>query len=150
MKPIKVLCLLMIFFLPAQILPQETGSENDSRIQTIEENEIKHVVEEQYIKGLQIRDFEFIRMVCIPKAKLMGVNKKGKLNITTLDKWAKKFDPKNPPFKKLDYEILKIDREGIEAQVKVKFLINSKKYVTDYLNMLRIEGRWKIVNIIDF
>lgn len=118
--------------------------------QLIEEKKIRLAVINQYVKGLQIRDFELIRAICIPEAKLMGTNQNGQLNVTTLDKWSRRFNPQNPPFKNLDYSILKIDREGTAAQIKILFLIDSKNVVTDYLHMLRIDGEWKIVNIIDF
>ena len=51
----------------------------------------------------------------------MGINQKGQLNVTTLEKWSKKFDPQSPPFKSLNYRFLKINREGNAAQVKILF-----------------------------
>ena len=144
-----VFALINVFFF-TMIFAQESVPSEKKTEQTIEENKIRHIVEAQYIKALQIRDFELIRTVCIPQAKLMGVNREGQLNITTLDMWSKRFDPQNPPFKKLEYEILKIDMEGTAAQVKIRFLVNSKNFITDYLHMLKLEGKWRIVNIIDF
>jgi hypothetical protein len=119
-------------------------------VQSIEENEIRLAVENQYIKGLRERDFSLIRAVCIPEATLMGVNQDGKLNITSLESWSKRFDPENPPFEKLDFNILKIDREGTCAQVKVLFLVDLKNHITDFLHMLKVDGKWRIVHIVDY
>ena len=115
-----------------------------------EEILIQRSVIDYYIKGLQIRDFDLIRTICIPEAVLMSTGRDNLLHITTLDMWSKRFDPKNPPFKNLDYAIIKIDREGTAAQVKILFIVDGKNRVVDYLNLLKIKGNWRIVNIIDY
>lgn len=79
----------------------------------------------------------------------MGIRNDSSLNVTSLDKWSKRFNPDNPPFESLDYEILKIDVECNAAQVKIKFVINKERTVYDFLNMLKINNIWRIVNIID-
>ena len=154
MKKLKIIfiVLFVLYFFPvdSQEITETFKETNKNQTQLIEENEIRLAVENQYIKGLQIRDFELIKAICIPETKLMGINQSGQLNVTTLDKWSKKFDPKNPPFKNLDFSILKIDREGTAAQVKILLLVDSKNYITDFLHMLKIEEKWKIVNIIDY
>ncbi len=111
---------------------------------------IHRTVTDYYIKGLQSRDFDLIRTICIPEAVLMSAGRDNKLHVTTLDRWSKRFDPENPPFKTLDYSIIKIDREGTAAQVKILFIVDEKTRVVDYLNLLKIEGDWRIVNIIDY
>ena len=115
-----------------------------------EEMHIQRAVEDLYIKGLQIRDFNLIQTICIPEAKLMSADRNGKFYLTTLERWSKRFDPKNPPFKQLDYCIVKIDCEGTAAQVKILFIVDNSRNVTDYLHMLKLEGKWRIVNIIDY
>ncbi len=140
----------MLCLISLQGLTQVDTGSNPDTMNIIEEDDIRRAVEDLYIKGLQIRDFGLIRAVCIPETKLMGIDREGKLNVTSLDKWALRFDPENPPFEKLDHSITKIDRSGTAAQVKIVFLVNSQHYVTDYLNMLKIDGTWKIVNIIDY
>lgn len=80
---------------------------------------------------------------------MLSVNVRGKLNITTLTKWSKRFDPNHPPFSNLESCIVKIDRKGKAAQVKVMFVIDHTREIVDFLNMLKIDGKWKIVNIID-
>jgi len=124
---------------------------NQSNNDSIDEKAvIQEVVEQFYVKGLRIRDFSLIRTVCIKEAKLYGVRKDSSLNITTLDQWSKNFNPDKPPFKTLEYEIKNIDYEGTAAQVKIRFVINEKMEIYDFLNLLKINGNWKIVNIIDY
>jgi hypothetical protein len=118
--------------------------------QTGEDALIKRAVEELYVKGLQTRDFGLIETVCIPEAHLMSAGRDGEFHLTSLEKWSKRFDPANPPFKKLDYSIVKIDREGTAAQVKIAFTVDSTRQVTDFLHMLKLNGTWRIVNIIDY
>ena len=101
-------------------------------------------VEELYIKGLETRNFDLIETVCIPEARTMSTGRDGRLHITTLEKWSKRFDPKNPPFKKLDYTIVNIDREETIAQVKILFVVDARR-----LQMIKIDGQWRIVNIIN-
>ena len=112
---------------------------------------IRAAVEDYYVKGLKIRDFSLIRTICTPDAKLMGSRQSGELRVTTLDKWSARFDPtKPPPFKHLDATIAKIDVVGTAAQVRIDFVIDKKRPVTDFLNMVKISGNWRIVNIIDY
>lgn len=115
-----------------------------------EEIQIKKAVEDLYIKGLVSRDFSFITAVCIPQTLLMSADQEGKLHITTLERWSKRFDPQNPPFQKLDYCIVKIDRAGSAAQVKISFFVDSRRHVIDFLHMLKLDGKWRIVQIIDY
>ena len=114
-----------------------------------EELAIRQAVESLYIKGLQVRDFELIRTICVPEAVLMSSGRDNKLNVTNLDKWSKRFDPENPPFESLDYSIVSVDVDGTAAQVEILFVIDGERRVTDYLNMLKLDGNWRIVNIID-
>ncbi len=111
---------------------------------------ISDAVEKYYIGGIISRDFSLIRSICIEETKMYGIRKDGSLSSTTLDKWSEKFDPENPPFNSLDYQIEKVDFTGTAAQVKIRFIINGSNVVYDYLNMLKINNHWKIINIIDY
>jgi len=117
---------------------------------TKEKEQITSAVEDYYIKGLQTRDFSLIRTICIEETLLYSVRPDGNLNETSLDRWSLRFDPASPPFKSLDYEILGVDFEGTAAQVKIKFILDKERIIHDYLNMLKIQGEWRIVNIIDY
>lgn len=141
--PVIIIVIFVMGFFLGKIV---YGQENEP----VEEFVIEKRVVDFYVKGLQIRDFNLIKEICIPDAMLMSAGHDGNLRRTTLEKWSKRFDPQKPAFKKLDYCILKIDRTGLAAQVAVLFIIDSKKSVTDYLHMLKIQGTWKVVNIIDY
>ncbi len=135
---------LMIFF-------SNLKANQDAELVSIDEEAvIKKAIEEQYIMGLKIRDFDLIKSICIPEAKLMSTGRDGSFHLTTLEKWSKRFDPNNPPFNQLDAHITKIDREGTAAQIKILFIIDSKQKVIDYLHLLKLDGKWRIVNIIDY
>lgn len=124
------------------------GAPNDLKCN--ENEQITHAVENYYIKGLKTRDFSLIRTICIDETNLYSVLSDSSLHTTTLDKWSLRFDPGSPPFKTLDYEILKVDHVGTAAQVKIKFNLDNERIIHDYLNMLKIKGEWRIVNIIDY
>ena len=136
----------ILLLVPFSALPATDG---ETREEDDQDRRISEVVESQYIRGLRTRDFSLITAICIPEAKLMGA-RDGELRVTTLEKWSKRFDPENPPFQKLDATIEKIDRVGTVAQVKIAFVIDSTEKVTDFLNMVEIDGKWRVVNIIDF
>jgi hypothetical protein len=116
----------------------------------VEEAVLEQAVEGFYIKGLRARDFDLIRTVCLPEAVLMSVRSDGSLSVTTLDQWSRRFDPANPPFRQLQSSIVKIDREGTAAQVKILFVIDGERRVTDFLHMLKVDGTWRIAGIIDY
>lgn len=110
---------------------------------------VRTAVEDYYIKGLKTRDFSLIEYICIPETMLYGVRSNGNLGSTTLERWSLRFDPENPPFKSLESEITRVDVIGTTAQVKIRFTMDGRE-IHDLLNMLLIEGRWRIVNIIDY
>jgi len=114
-----------------------------------EENNVKEAVKNYYIKGLETRNFGLIKSICIEEAKLYGVRSDGSLGITTLEIWSHRFDPDNPPFKSLESEITKVDLEGNAAQVKIRFVMDGRE-IHDLLNLLKVEDRWRIINIIDY
>ncbi len=143
MKLTTMFCLLVLF--SCYLFSQENQQSNIR-----EEIKIKKAVIEKYVEGLKTRNFELIRNVCISETKLMNATDKGKYNLTTLDSWSKRFDPNNPPFKKLEYSILKVDRVGTAAQVKLLLIVNSKTRIIDFLHMLKLDNQWKIVSIIDY
>lgn len=155
-----ILVAFAVIFMAAAMLPLGLDNLGDSRSDQAAQDQsqagekekmlIKEAVEQLYIKGLEIRNFALIQAICIPEALLMSANRSGSLNKTTLEKWKARFDPENPPFQKLESRITKIDCEGTAAQVKIRFIVDSKRNVTDFLHMLKLEGKWRIVNIIDY
>jgi len=146
----KRLTLIPALILALALLPSSSAGQNtgESAI-PMDELQIRGAVTELYIKGLQVRDFGLIREICLPDALLMSVDDEDQLHVTTLDTWSRRFDPENPPFQSLDYTILRIDNTGTAAQVKILFIVDGNRRVIDYLHMLKVEGRWRVVNIID-
>ena len=140
---------LFIHVIPLESVSAQPTEEEKGDV-LAEEFHIEKAVKELYIKGLETRDFDLIETVCIPEAKLMSAGRDDRFHLTSLEKWSKRFDPKNPPFQKLDYSIVKIDREGTAAQVKIVFIVDSQRRVVDFLHMLKLHGEWRIVNIIDY
>ena len=124
------------------------ASETEPQDQDEQIRRIREAVESQYIRGLQIRDFSLIRAICVDDAALMGA-RDGKLRVTTLEQWSKRFDPENPPFESLESTIEKIDRAGSVAQVKIRFVVDGTRVVTDFLNLVEVEEMWRVVNIVD-
>ena len=114
-----------------------------------EENNVKEAVKNYYIKGLETRNFGLIKSICIEEAKLYGIRPDGSLGITTLEQWSHRFDPDNPPFKSLESEITKVDLEGNAVHVKIRFVMDGRE-IHDLLNLLKVEDRWRIINIIDY
>jgi hypothetical protein len=78
--------------------------------------------------------------------KFFYFNKDGKLEIVDKDTYKSWYDPKDRD-DKLDWytEILNIDISGDNASVKLKIGNQTVEY-TDYFNMIKIEGRWWVVN----
>ena len=133
-----------------QLGMQTAVSQQSEGTLALEEALVEQAVEELYIRGLRIRDFDLIRTVCLPEAVLMSVRSDGSLSVTTLDRWSQRFDPANPPFRQLQSSIVTIDREGTAAQVKILFVIDGERRVTDFLHLLKVDGRWRITGIIDY
>jgi hypothetical protein len=113
------------------------------------EEKVRNAVEDYYIKGLKTRDFSLITSICIPEARLYGVRSDKSLSETTLQAWSKRFDPEHPPFKTLSANIIKTDVQGTAAQVVIRFVMDGRE-IHDFLNLLKVEGRWRIINIIDY
>jgi hypothetical protein len=142
-QAVQIISLLII------VLALPIGSNTSTLDMSNDELLIYNSIVELYIKGLEIRDFELIRTICVPDAQLMSVDDADMFHVTSLDEWSKRFDPDRPPFRTLEHSILKIDVAGTAAQVKILFIVDGNRQVIDYLHMLKLEGKWRIANIID-
>ena len=123
---------------------------NMATAQDTEEAAIRAAVEGLYVRGLAERDFSLITEICVRETVLMSADAEGLIHVTTLSEWEPRFDPANPPFKSLDAKIARVDIQGTAAQVRVDFVLNGDRPVTDFLNLLKIGGKWRIVNVIDY
>jgi hypothetical protein len=133
-------CCLFLFVLAAPALAVEPDPELEA---------IRDLVDDHYVRGLRVRDFSLITDLCAPEAVLMSSDREGKLQVTTLETWSQRFDPANPPFETLDADIDRVDRTRDAAQVRIRFVVDGEREITDYLHLLRLEGRWRVVHIID-
>ena len=43
-----------------------------------------------------------------------------------------------------------LERAGTAAQVRIDSTVDPKQHVTDFLSMVRVDGKWRIVSIIDY
>ncbi len=127
-----------IYWMNARFLANRVGS-----------FQVRRAVNDYYIKALETRDFSLMESICLPHAVLQGSRATGELRTTDLAKWSKRFTPGKLPLDSLTSDISKIDVEGRAAQVRIDFVINGKTPITDYLNLVRVEGRWRITNIVD-
>ncbi len=100
---------------------------------------------EQYFKGQATGDPEEFRKVFHPDSRLFGLVD-GKFNTIASGDWIAKM-----PGKAADDEaqrarkILLVDVAGDMALVKVELDYPKVKF-TDYLSMLKIDGKWTVVN----
>ncbi len=103
-----------------------------------------------YVKGTIDRNYEYLCKGWHPECKMMGLNPEKELVLSPRSFWEEAFKtPINDPLYKRTSEIINIDITGNAASVKVKTLITSSNptiIFTDYLNLLKIQGQWQIVN----
>ncbi len=123
----KSIQIIMIFCLMFFVSVDLKASQEKELVSINEEIIIKKVIIEEYIAGIIKRDFDLIRKICIPEVRLMNA-RRGKIYITSLEKWSKRFDPNNPQLRDCEAQILKIDREGTAAQVKILFKVSSESH----------------------
>jgi hypothetical protein len=100
-----------------------------------------------YFHGLYHFDEALLRKAFDPRACLFG-HLEGVFIHSTLDQWLGKIGAKPVPAKigeAFDMHIVSTDIVGDAALVKVKELYRGLRF-TDYLSLLRIDGRWVIVN----
>ncbi|NHJ47275.1 MAG: nuclear transport factor 2 family protein [Asgard group archaeon] len=104
-----------------------------------------------YANGAIKRDFEYLSKGWHKDCQMFGLNPEGKLAIYDLSFWkegfAKPLDD-DPEYKRVS-KILNVDIHGIAASAKVETVVESSKgkvIFMDYLNHLKIDGKWWIVN----
>ena len=100
---------------------------------------------DSYLFGLKHNDVESLRKAFLPEAKLYFLKKDKSLGQLTQAEWYKSFEANAGKEEEGDLKIASVDITGPGASVKVVELYPGSKY-TDYLNLLEIQGEWKIVN----
>jgi hypothetical protein len=112
--------------------------------QTPDETAVRTVVE-KYLHGLKFNDTTRLHQAFWPEAKLYYVNKPGGLGEWTQKSWYAGFKANAGKEEKGDLRIASVDVTRDVASVKVVEDYPGSRY-TDYLNLVRLQGRWWIVN----
>jgi hypothetical protein len=98
-----------------------------------------------YLHGLKFNDVPSLRSAFWPDAKLLFVDKNGSLGQLSQEEWYKMFAGSAGKEEQGDLGIARVDITDNAASVKVIETYPKSIYV-DYLNLLRLNGRWIIVN----
>ena len=103
-----------------------------------------------YINGAIEQNYELIYKGWHPDGKMMALNEDTSLKIYDRSIWKEWYEnaKKNPNVTRKS-EILNIDFHGIAANAKVKTIIEhpeGKTIYMDYLNLLKVDDKWQIVN----
>lgn len=100
---------------------------------------------QDYFKGYQQADGNLIRNAFHEDTRLMSVED-GKLDRTEMKDWLTSLEARrsNGDIRKGALEIQSIDTTDYAASVKVKISFPAFEF-TDYLSLLKIDGKWLIV-----
>ena len=119
---------------PAAAMAQSTAADSAVR-----------AVVNGYLHGLKFNDTVSLAKAFWPEARLFFVGRDGKISQLTQPKWYAMFAGSIGKEEKGDLRIASVDVTSDVASVKVVEDYPGSRY-TDYLNLLRIDGRWWIVN----
>ncbi len=108
------------------------------------EAQVRAVVE-RYLHGLKFNDTNDLEAAFWPDARLMFVKKDGSIGQLTQQEWYKMFAGAEGKEEQGTLKILAVDVTDNAASVKVIETYPKSVYV-DYLNLLHINGEWRIVN----
>lgn len=108
------------------------------------EPEIRAVVT-RYLHGLKFNNIEDFKTAFWPDARLLFVKKDGTLGQLTQEQWYRGFATVAGKEEEGALRIVAIDISGDAASVKVEETYPKSVYI-DYLNLLRINKEWRIVN----
>ncbi len=112
--------------------------------QGAEESVVRRVVD-GYLLGLKFNDVARLRAAFWPDARLYFTKKDGSLGQLTQAEWYKGFEASAGKEEAGTLDIVSVDVTGDAASVKVVETYPKSVY-TDYLNLLRFAGEWRIVN----
>lgn len=115
-----------------------------SRTPDPQEAAVRAVVE-AYLHGLKFNDVPSLRSAFWPDAKLLFVTRNGSLGQLSQEEWYKMFAGSAGKEEEGDLRIANVDITDNAASVKVIETYPKSIYV-DYLNLLRLNGKWIVVN----
>jgi hypothetical protein len=102
-------------------------------------------VVESYLHGLKFNDVDSLKKAFWPDAKLFFVKSDGTLGQLTQNDWYAGFAQAAGKESKADLKIAALEVTNDVASVKVVETYPSSRY-TDYLSLVRFDGKWMIVN----
>jgi hypothetical protein len=120
------------------------SSQPASRARDPQEGAVRAVVQ-AYLHGLKFNDVPSLRTAFWPDAKLLFVNRNGSLGQLSQEEWYRMFAGSAGKEEKGELRIASLDITDNAASVKVIETYPKSIYV-DYLNLLRLNGKWIIVN----
>ena len=120
------------------------SAQPSNRAPAPQEAAVRAVVD-AYLHGLKFNDVASLRTAFWPDAKLLFVDKNGSLGQLSQEEWYKMFAGSAGKEEEGDLRISSLDITDNAASVKVIETYPKSIYV-DYLNLLRLNGKWVIVN----
>lgn len=103
-----------------------------------------------YVLGAINRDYDFLCRGWHPECLMMGIDTEGEQIKCTREWWKDALSsPIDDPKYSRESEITKIEVVGNIANAKVKTVLITSQGITiytDFLNLLKIRGKWMIVN----
>ncbi len=100
---------------------------------------------QNYFEGYQNADVELIKKAFHSETRLLSVDE-GKLDVTEMSDWLKNLADRRAraDFRKGTLKIISTDTKEYAATVKLKITFPTMEF-TDYLSLLKINGKWIIV-----
>jgi uncharacterized protein (TIGR02246 family) len=127
---------LLACVIALQSLPAQATSSDDA--------EVRRVVD-RYLYGLKHNDITAFKEAFRPDAKLLFVKGDGTMGELTQEKWYEGFAPVAGKVEDGELRIASVEVTRDAASVKVVEEYPKSRY-TDYLSLLKLQGRWWIVN----
>ncbi len=113
--------------------------------QAAPEEAVVSAVVEHYLHGLKFNDVESLKQSFGPEAKLFFVKQEGTLGQLTQAQWYQGFTESAGKEEEGELRIAQVDITRDAASVKVVEDYPGSRY-TDYISLLKFEGKWRIVN----
>ena len=104
-----------------------------------------------YLEGLYERKFNLLQEAFWEEARNIGVTAENEFWFKTMEFWEEKCksSPKQNNYEKREFSIENIDIWHNSAVVRVKMVIRYTEKIyecTDFLSLLKINGKWKIIH----
>ncbi|AXT59632.1 hypothetical protein D1816_04430 [Aquimarina sp. AD10] len=110
--------------------------------QTPEHDQVKATVS-YYLEGGTNNDFETLKKAFHKDATMKFISNAGYKEVNALEFFKKVIKP--GPKQNRKTKVVSIDVEGTSAQAKLRIDYDTFAFI-DFMNLLKIDGEWKIVN----